>query len=277
MPNWVQNTIRVTENIEKFKEVFIPNGEIDFNRIIPMPEDLDIQSGGSSYKPNKAGYNATDFGIVDLLEPLWNRTYTDNVSQADFKQAILDNFLSNSFLMQKAKDLYSWFKDDNKVVDYIKDDIEIKSLGYFNYKRYGFVDWYQFKNEKWGTKWNVNNDETYIIENTRGLFVTFKTAWGIPFGILSKLAEQFSFSVLFADEDRGYNMGIVHFTKGNTETVGLDEFEDVTDQNERYAIANIIWGDDYDITSEELEDIGYEPISEDRYDELYGLVAPYLP
>ena len=277
MPNWVQNTIRVTENIEEFKKVFIPNNEIDFNRIIPMPEDLDITSGGSSYKPNGVGYNNIDIGVVELLQPMWEKAYTDTITQAGFKEAVIGSLKNNSFLMAKGTELFSVFENKDKLGEYFLDNAELKTLGYFNYKRYGFVDWYQFKNEKWGTKWNVNNDETYITEDTRGLFITYKTAWGIPFGILSKLAEQFSFSVLFSDEDRGYNMGIAHFTKGNTEEVSVDEFEDIIDQNERYALANIIWGDDYSITSEELEDVGYEPISKDRYNELADIVLPYLP
>ena len=275
MPNWVQNTIRVTKDIEKFKEVFIPNGEIDFNRIIPMPEDLDIQSGGSSYKPNGVGYNDTDKVIIHFLQPIWENLYSDTKTQGEFATTSLETLKANKDIMSDIYSLHFW--SSIQWDEYLQEDVTIKSKGYFNYKRYGFVDWHDFKTKQWGTKWNVDNTETYITEDTRGLFITFKTAWSTPFPIFSKLAEQFSFDVLFADEDRGYNMGILHFEKGDIENVGIDEFEDVKSDFERYALANIIWGDDYYITSEELEDIDYEPISEERYNELSTIVAPYLP
>ena len=48
MPNWTTNEIRFEDmSAEKIKEFFgSDDREFDFNRIIPMPKELDITSGG---------------------------------------------------------------------------------------------------------------------------------------------------------------------------------------------------------------------------------------
>ena len=47
--------------------------------------------------------------------------------------------------------------------------------GYYNFKKYGFVDWYKWS-QVWGTKWNAYNTIMYDDE------AEFDTAWCMPYG-----------------------------------------------------------------------------------------------
>ena len=72
-------------------------------------------------------------------------------------------------------------------------------------KKFGHSDWYNWRIENWGTKWNAY-EQVQIDENV----IEFQTAWSTPFSLLVNLSELFSevtFEVRFADEDFGYNVG----------------------------------------------------------------------
>ena len=46
MPNWVKNVVTVSEDtMNKIKEKYFVNGELDFNKIIPMPKSLELVEG----------------------------------------------------------------------------------------------------------------------------------------------------------------------------------------------------------------------------------------
>ena len=54
MPNWVTNTVKV-ENWDVLKEklIDVDKYEVDFNKLIPMPEDLNITAGGYEWQEDK--------------------------------------------------------------------------------------------------------------------------------------------------------------------------------------------------------------------------------
>ena len=70
--------------------------------------------------------------------------------------------------------------------------------------KYGYNNWYDWRYEHWGTKWNA--DEVYISDNE----ITFNTAWCNPQPLLVALSEKYpdiQFDIKFADEDFGHNVG----------------------------------------------------------------------
>ena len=72
------------------------------------------------------------------------------------------------------------------------------------YKVHGYVDWYDWRCAKWGTKWNVCH------YRHQGGEVWFETAWSHPWPVLEALSRQFPdcvFAVSYADEDIGSNAG----------------------------------------------------------------------
>lgn len=56
-------------------------------------------------------------------------------------------------------------------------------------KKYGAVNWYDWSNQHWGTKWNAY-DVRYIAHNETTLVVKIETAWDTPHKIWETLREQ---------------------------------------------------------------------------------------
>lgn len=76
-------------------------------------------------------------------------------------------------------------------VDYLETvSLPITSEMYNKYlKKYGYSNWYDFANEKWGTKWDAQ--EVVLDEYFNSLHYTFDTAWGPPNQIYLKLVAEF--------------------------------------------------------------------------------------
>jgi hypothetical protein len=55
------------------------------------------------------------------------------------------------------------------------------------YAETGYLNWYDWSEVNWGTKWN--SYELCIIEDGRQLVFTFHTAWAPPIPVLNKLME----------------------------------------------------------------------------------------
>ena len=81
-------------------------------------------------------------------------------------------------------------------------------------KEYGALNWYDFANAKWGTKWNAY-DVRYITHEFNGheskLVLSLNTAWDTPRGIWSEL------------EDRGFTVnGVLYGEMDGYDTFGDD-------------------------------------------------------
>jgi hypothetical protein len=103
--------------------------------------------------------------------------------------------------------------------------------------KYGYDNWYDWRYEHWGTKWN--SDEVHICDNE----ISFNTAWCNPQPIFEKLSEMFpnvNFEVKFADEDFGYNVGKFKLFEG----IIIDSFYPEGGSEEAYELALEIQGDD---------------------------------
>ena len=80
-----------------------------------------------------------------------------------------------------------------------------KEMGIDFLKMFGAVDWYSWQNRNWGTKWNAYSQE--LLENGD---IKFQTAWNTPQLIMMTLSRKYPeavFTVRFADEDFGHNVG----------------------------------------------------------------------
>jgi hypothetical protein len=103
-------------------------------------------------------------------------------------------------------------------------------------EKFGFDNWYDWRYQHWGTKWNA--DEVIINDNE----ITFNTAWNTPEPIFIKLSEMFpnvTFEVSFADEDFGYNVGKLKLFEG----IIVDSYYPKGGSEEAYELALEIQGD----------------------------------
>ena len=197
MPNWVKNIVKTDKDvIADIKSKYFNEEGLDFNKIIPMPKDLDITSGGSG-----------EDGLMILFFESNNDEEKKQINQV---YRSLNCFHDDIYLHPRFLRL---LKDYGK----IKEDSLYKSLKEMgtkyleNYKKYGYANWYNWCCDKWGTKWNSSgcrSNEEMII---------FETAWEFPGRVISKLSEKYPdaiFKCRFADEGIKENSGIVDFKNG---------------------------------------------------------------
>jgi len=66
----------------------------------------------------------------------------------------------------------------------------------------GYLHWYDWSMEKWGTKWN-SYEFRWVLQEPNKLVFTFQTAWSSPHPVFEKLIElypQLEFSTMSFDE-----------------------------------------------------------------------------
>ena len=183
MPNWVTARITLNGSEENVKKVldFVRTEDVDengkeftrlfdFNKVIPMPEELNIESG-----------SAGNWGMrYILLKAKHAIEYDDN-----------DWDFIKSMEKRKAEN-----EDDfNRMID-----LGTKYL--MNIAKYGYKDWYDWKVANHGTKWGACDAEV------EGNQITFDTAWSFPAPVIEKLSELFPdvvFEFVYADEDVSNN------------------------------------------------------------------------
>ena len=109
---------------------------------------------------------------------------------------------------------------------------------------YPFLDWYNWRIDNWGTKWNACDSDVFI--NT----IYFDTAWSFAAPVIGKLSELFpdiDFFFKYADEDIGRNCGSGTASKGDLVYDSLTEFDTmelaikIWDREDDYKIENGKW------------------------------------
>lgn len=218
MPNYVKNIMRVNKNYDKIAKLFDKKEDFDFNKIIPMPITMKVVSGS---------YNKL------AIECLFSTM--DNEEKAEICSWLINTNYSNYCeLAYKDFDLKK-IKEDNEhfIKNYVDD--EYKNIGIWNLrdfgekllnniKEYNADTWYDWSCDNWGTKWNSCDSTTNGVDEWQ-----FETAWSMPMPIYKKLSSMFddtTFTIEYADEDLGYNCGIVKLKGGKViyDTLGDYKF-----------------------------------------------------
>lgn len=196
MPNHVANILNFhgkPEDIRDVKDLIkgVYDGastRFDFNRIIPMPESLAIESGSH-----------TD----DALEYYMAMTYGRYLYE----------------YREKAKEVIN--RCEEKYKDSLDELLKLGETAKNNIDQYGNKDWYGWRIDNWGTKWNA-----YDIEETDSC-IRFDTAWSFPEPIIRKLAEiaiahRVTISGIWADEDCGNNAGSFYSAGDGIDNLTVD-------------------------------------------------------
>lgn len=256
MPNWITNNLNIAEkDLETFKKLALDkDGMVDFNILIPRPKDLDIIAGSYEWCIDKYSFNKElETKQNTILKPILDELYNEELTQDEFV-----NLTLNDEIFKKAKKIYD-LQDKSNLDNILR--------GYYNLRKHGYTNWYDWSIAKWGTKWNAS--ETYGYNTS----FTFDTAWNTPIGWLIELSKHVDFKGSFADEDLGVNLGI--FYKEDN-TLSLDRLEDFN-QDELYYIATLIKGNDIEWYEEWLEyNEDLEPISDDRQKEIDEILEEYI-
>lgn len=206
MPNWIMNEI-VSKDIDKMRELLLnDNEEVTFEKLLPMPKDLMITSGSCSYGRTGLNFNPEAQRLQMIIDTKLYETYNKRITRETF----LSKVLEDESVVNSICELLDVKKTD-------KEHLECYVSGFFNLKRYGSTDWYNWHIEHWGTKWDASDG--YIESNS----IHFDTAWSTPMGILKELAKHCDFIILYTDEDRyGDNSGVLQFVNGEMTDLSAD-------------------------------------------------------
>ncbi len=135
MPNHIMNQLHLSGNQERIDELLQSvKGEesvLDFNRIIPMPESLNIECG-----------SRTDRGL---------KAYKDFVYVYTFAETEKKDLLN---IPQEKEAAFLRARQDIR-----RDEWELGRTAFQNEQKYGAPTWYQWAVAAWGTKWSAYQAE----------------------------------------------------------------------------------------------------------------------
>ena len=158
---------------------------IDFEKIVPMPESLNIECGSKTTQ-------GIDWWIWknDRALPVSKRS-EPALSDEDYEKVL--NFPRWS---SREKDLYT--KEEIQKLEKYGEDEQTRELGTkaaHNIIEHGAPTWYEWRNRYWGTKWNVCDKG--LSEGPHE--IRFTTAWSPVYAIAGALSEKYP-GVLFPIE-----------------------------------------------------------------------------
>lgn len=190
LPIFGEEKNRITGEMEKF---------LDFGKIIPMAESLNIESG--SCTDEAIVYYATDrctlpIRAVPEEQQMLLGKVRNLFAGSEWVEEVFKRVLEKTHGMPAEK----------------KEELYKKGETYaFNIKNYGHATWYDWCVANWGTKWNAYG---CVVEEDQ---VTFQTAWSNPEPVITKLAEMYPEAHIehtWADEDMGSNTGYREYIDG---------------------------------------------------------------
>lgn len=244
MPNHFMSKIhlegdqkRIQEMLEHVKYDDGDIGTLDCNKIIPMPESLNLESGSIEWESigaylSKVNPINTDFPIDDKLSfEEFNKIYDILDNTVGFRH--LCAIMSYQTIKYNANARYRMSPDEF---------IDLGAKYVSNLLKYGATSWYYWCCENWGSKWGAYDAEPFV-NNT----MTFKTANAPIIPVISKLGTMYpdiKITYKFADEDYGRNTGMITlFNSASDSCMPADDSE------EAWEIVRECWG----LSRDELE------------------------
>ena len=198
MPNWCQCSLRVLGRTPEALADFLEknkNGEndLDFQQSIPCPQEL---------------LNTTSSHVFSLDE------------ETDEKE------------MRRLCVANNWNWTEQQLQERIDAEKIIIRKFKSNLDKYGYKDWYDWKIDHWGTKWEIEAKAKEGDEENEVVF-NFSTAWSPPLEWLRRVALLFpdvKFSMTYREEGNGFE-GKTYAFRDEFE----DESRDILFENSRYS------------------------------------------
>ncbi len=132
MPNHVENIISLSGNeqeiqrmLKRIKSDMFGGGTVDFDKIIPMPESLNIESG-----------TRTDRGL---------RAYRDFIEVYTFGRSAKDALKALEDIPEKSEEIFLRQRTDIR-----REEWALGKTAWNNIRQYGAPTWYDWCIEHWG-------------------------------------------------------------------------------------------------------------------------------
>lgn len=220
MPNHIYNTIRFKKEDRKKFEKFMEEDCFDFNKLVPMPQELDKMGG--------------DHGEVKGIMKEWEEFTKDvlitSLNVDEYIEKFRNEVCENPEKYPKSSEAVNLEPEEREWSGIFVPDFQYQMYRIAGKVKYGFSSWYYWSIENWGTKWNAY--ETDFEEE----YLYFQTAWDTPLPIFEKIAElnpDTWFQVKYCDEATGSNCGILEykpnfFPSENEDNMAVIEYDDET-------------------------------------------------
>ena len=176
-----------------------PLGSIDFNKLLPMPKELDMEAG-----------TRTDRGLKLVRE--YHHTLADlerqkpGLTPAEYALAL--HKCEELYQKQRLADPVTW---------------ALGEQAYSNVQRFGSPTWYEWCNLNWGTKWNAYQPRPLREDDHT---MVFFTAWDSVPKIVTLLSRKYpeqTITYRWADENIGYNVGEMTMKGGEVIDINVPE------------------------------------------------------
>ena len=216
MPNHIKNIIRLEcESEEQLKSILdsikvdnfkLPINTLDFNKVIPMPKSLMLESSSDTTKgirlcltrmdPNVSYYGEEDEKlneeVFDKLKELASKRLFWNNGELVYPEKSIDELVGS--------------EEEKKLINLGKQALD-------NLIKYNHFTWYSWSYENWNTKWNA-----YDFREFENNTIEFSTAWEPPIPVLLELTNKYPELTLehyYTDEIVGYHCGYMVYKNGN--------------------------------------------------------------
>ncbi len=176
-----------------------PLGSIDFNKLLPMPKELDMEAGSRTDRGLKL-VREYHHALADLEQQkpgLTPAEYTLSLRQCE-----------GLYRKQRLADPVTW---------------ALGEQAYSNVQRFGSPTWYEWCNRNWGTKWNAYGFPPLEKDSDT---MEFFTAWDSVPKIITLLSRKYpeqTITYRWADEDIGRNVGEMTLKGGEVIDINVPE------------------------------------------------------
>ena len=154
MPNWCYNEIRAKCSEEEAKEIIEeikgPNGDVDYNSIIPMPITI------PNYTVNESFLLECLAAFCTIQNVPWPKM--DMIKYLYMKEKYL-RYISKKYVVSRQRHHIMYL---------------IGQLVYYNLTTNGYLSWYDWSKDNWGVKWNALNPE---VDYDGELIINFASPW----------------------------------------------------------------------------------------------------
>lgn len=213
MPNYITNIVEIHAKGKALKNILTAlrrdgdqYGSVDFNKLVPMPESLDLTKGSITDAAVRAY-------ISHLRDEIVNHPDRPG-SLAEVKRYVLagEKILTGSFGVNTSVSQYMSPSEAAMQADRhnmtVESFLELGKKYLDNQLTYGSATWYDWCVDHWGCKWNT--EEGSLLKDDSDNILQFDTAWSAPRPFMEALSKAFPGTKFFhrwADEDIGYNVG----------------------------------------------------------------------
>lgn len=231
MPNHVTTRCFVSgseESLEDFSSRILMNDSFDFGLVIPKPAEV-----------------ATSESSTDAFTGFYALTgkhasFMGDVKDVSWEQWVRDHY--NYSHLSSREELLAGLTDAQRSAG----ERAVRC-----YEASGYVDWYHWSIDNWGTKWNAY-DISIVRKDSSKVEIVFNTAWSFPLPVFTKMQEMFPelvFTTYSVDE------GWIFVSHGETQN-GIFVYDSISSPGKEKVkeIYRIVFQEDMEDDEEEEEE-----------------------